>query len=155
MRLRVFLDQHAEAAVAAVGAAVELLEILGREQLAVWIVELADQSLRRLLVDVVYLKRVDVALANERHDLLQQRGALTRSVRLQDKSAGDDGDSERADQRELPIAFHAGVQRNGDSVNDKPVRRARHTTASGSAWLVPLGRVDTFVSVPCPDILPG
>ena len=52
MRLRVLLDQHTEAAVAATRAAVELLEVLGSEQLAVRIVELSHQPARGLFVHV-------------------------------------------------------------------------------------------------------
>ena len=50
-RRLLLLEQHADAAVASADAAIELVVLLRREQLAVRIVQLAHEAVRRLLVD--------------------------------------------------------------------------------------------------------
>ena len=60
------LEQHPDAAVPAADAAVELLVLLRREQLAVRIVQLAHESVRRLLEDLGALQRIDVLVRDDR-----------------------------------------------------------------------------------------
>src|SRR5690349_13275619 len=111
MGLRIFFDRHPESAVASTGSAIELLEVLWRQKLAVGIVELSDQSACRLFIDGGERQRVDVPIADEAHHLFQKRSAFALPPRLQQEAASDHRDEECADQRGFTSAWHANVQR--------------------------------------------
>src|SRR5207344_1686629 len=100
------LDEHTQTAIATAGAAVELLKIARREQLAVWIVELLHQPGRGLFIDVRLRQRIDEALGYERHHLIQQRRTFALGSSLQEESTSDDRDQQGAGERELTIALH-------------------------------------------------
>ena len=113
MRLRIFGDEHSEPAVAAAGLALELLHVFRREQLAVRIVQLLDESARRFLEHVRSWNRVDITLADERHHLLEEQAATALRATLKQEAASDHGDAEGADERDGSGARHSKVQRSG------------------------------------------
>ena len=71
----------------------------------------AHESARRLLEHVRGLQGVDIAIADERHHLVQQLRTLAGTAALKEKAAGEDRNQERASEREFSRAWHAKVQR--------------------------------------------
>jgi len=89
---RIVFDGHAQSTIAPVRATIELLEVARCQQLAVWIVQLSDESLRCFLVDIRRWKRIDEAIAHERHDLLEQQRTFALLAGLKEKTSGDNRD---------------------------------------------------------------
>jgi hypothetical protein len=83
------LEQHPDAAVPTADAAVELGVLLRRQEFAVRVVELAHESVRRLLEDRPALQRVDVAVGDERDHLIEQPRRRRGRPPLQEEAAGD------------------------------------------------------------------
>ena len=93
-RLLLF-EQHSHAAISSADGPIELVVLLWREQLAVRIVQLADEAMRRLLVDVRALQRVDVPVRHDREHLIEQPGRGVRRRLLEEEPASDDRDQEQ------------------------------------------------------------
>ena len=82
------LEQHADTAVAAADAAIELLVRLGREQLAVRVVELPDESPRGLLEDGRLFQGIDVTGRNDRQHLFEEARRRAGRRALEEKASG-------------------------------------------------------------------
>jgi hypothetical protein len=84
------LDLHADPGVLAVGLLREVGELLGREELAVGVVQLLHEPLGRLLVERGGADGVDVTLRHEGEDLVQHARPIRRGAVLYEKAPGDD-----------------------------------------------------------------
>ena len=115
---RLLLEQHARAAITAVGAPIERVALLRREQLAVRIVELAHHAPRRLLEDLVVLERIDVARLDQRAHLIEEVSTRARRGLLEEKATGNDRNQEqRRDRR----CSHSGHRFSGGGVENGAV----------------------------------
>jgi hypothetical protein len=90
LRRRRRLDLHPDAGVAPVGGAREVGDLLGREELRVRVVELLHQPARRALVERARAHRVDEALGDEPHHLVEElrAAAAGRHAGLEHPAAG-------------------------------------------------------------------
>ena len=84
------LDEHAHAAVETTGRRVERLELLGRVELGVGVLEFLQQAAGGPFVEGAGADRVDEAIADDRHHLLEQAYAVARGAFLDDETAGHD-----------------------------------------------------------------
>ena len=83
------LEEHPDATVAATHVAIELRILLRRQQLAIWIVQLADEPLGRLLEHVRTRERIDIAVRHDGEHLIEQsRCSADRGV-LEQEAPGD------------------------------------------------------------------
>lgn len=129
-----FLDLHSEPAVAAGGGRVELRELLGGEELGIRILQLADESAGRLLVEHRGIDRVDIAALDQVEDLSEEATAVECGALLHDKRPSYEGKEHGADQGKL---FHENTGRR----EDKKTRRPSPLSTSGAGRWVPAGSI--------------
>ena len=104
------LDEHAHAAVEAAGGRVEGLELLGRVELGVRILELLQQATRRLFVERARVHRIDEAIADDRHHLLEEAHSVTRGAFLNDETADENrGGHNGQGEKRLASACHTSL----------------------------------------------
>src|SRR4051812_10058311 len=98
------LDLHADTTVPTACVGREGLEILGREQLAVRIVELFHEAARGLLVELALIEGIDEALVDELEHLVEQRFAAASNAGLEHEAASDERKHNNAGEREFARA---------------------------------------------------
>ena len=89
-RAFLLLDLHADAAVLAGGHGRESLELRGSVELGIRIVELLHETARGLFEELILLKCVDEALADEREHLVEHVRAIAGGLPLDGSTPDDD-----------------------------------------------------------------
>ena len=112
-RALLILDQHADAAVEPTGVLVERLKVLRRVELGIGILEFRDEAARRTFVERADPDRVDEAVGDDRHHLVEELGAVGRGAFLHDEGTGGHGDGDQGSDSECAGPEHAGRPRLG------------------------------------------
>ena len=108
------LDQHPQSTVPSTGTGVELLYFLRREQLAVRIVQLANEAMRGFLEQLVVGERVDIPIRHELEHLLEEQRPFGSRFRLEKESTGDHWKcDQRAQEREPAKSGHRRISSKG------------------------------------------
>src|SRR5687767_2820764 len=89
-------DLHSDAGVASIGLRVERRKLLRRQQNAVRIVQLANQSARGLLVQRRLVNGIDEAARDDVEHLIEQAGTLLGALLLEHETTRNERDEHEA-----------------------------------------------------------